>query len=272
MFKKLKLLLLLAGLSAPAYADVIKSKAGQPMDVYIGTTKSATFPVGSGFSLFAADGTTPTLNQSSTGALTVTAASPSTAKHMFNGAVGVTNGLDISGVDGSATLHGANKLRLMNSASISYLNAYGPSAGTRGTFSLIQRSSNNSVVTETLSSSESGNWTVGPTNSGDITLRVNGRISSQFGELTVPTSTATTIYTVQNLGGGDMGTYLVTASVPVDGLNYSAFAIVMSANGGTRLAQALNTSFGIITLSGQNIQYTQTSGAPQSVVWRVLKL
>jgi hypothetical protein len=68
MLRKLKLLLLLAGFTAPAFADVIKSKAGNPLDVYIGTTKSATFPAANGFTLFGTDSAV-NLSQDNTGNL-----------------------------------------------------------------------------------------------------------------------------------------------------------------------------------------------------------
>lgn len=82
----------------------------------------------------------------------------------------------------------------------------------------------------------------------------------------IATATPTTIFTTT------LGAYLVFAWVVDTGAaNYTASATVIDENSGARIS-ANNGGALTITLSGRNVQVTQSSGSSNSVRWSYLKI
>lgn len=90
------------------------------------------------------------------------------------------------------------------------------------------------------------------------------KFQTATGSASAPSGTATTIYAMPNTAPA---AYLVHANVgPTgDATNYSAFAVVVSDGASARTALSSNGALQTITLSGLNIQTTQTSGSTQTV-------
>lgn len=107
----------------------------------------------------------------------------------------------------------------------------------------------------------------GTSDPGTDNLLVDGSIQgavhiSIAASVSVPHATPTTIYTFANAGSafwlastdvGDVG----------DATNYGAFAIIHTDGATARIMQNLPGSFMSVSLSGLNLQVTQTSGATQ---------
>jgi hypothetical protein len=102
------------------------------------------------------------------------------------------------------------------------------------------------------------------------TLTANG-YRQDFGPITVAHNTATTFYT----NSGLRGLYLVYVSLPAgDGAvsNYTAYAIIAFDTVASRILQQTDGITIYLTLSGNNIQVRQNSGAIQSVEYRLIKI
>ena len=123
-----------------------------------------------------------------------------------------------------------------------------------------------------------GNVLVGTTSDNGEKFQVNGitRTSEAFrqdtGSVSMASNTATTIYSL----GGIRGLYIIYVSLPAGDaspVNYSAYAIISWDTGNGRILQQTDGSNLFITLSGSNnVQARQTSGAPQNVVYRLIKI
>jgi len=97
-----------------------------------------------------------------------------------------------------------------------------------------------------------------------------GKFSSANGSISVANATAGTIFT---LPGTTLGSYIVTADINSSApLNYSAVALVTTDGGVARLTTLQAATNNTISISGLNVQVTQTSGATNTVLWSVIRL
>jgi hypothetical protein len=93
------------------------------------------------------------------------------------------------------------------------------------------------------------------------------RVDSENGSTSMATATATTIFTVPG-----SGMFQVFAAVFAAGsANYTASAVVMSDGVDARIT-ANNGGLLALTLSGLNVQATQSSGTTLSVLWAYLRI
>ncbi|WP_104655088.1 hypothetical protein [Ralstonia insidiosa] len=92
------------------------------------------------------------------------------------------------------------------------------------------------------------------------------------GPVSATSGTATTVHTLQN---GAPAAWLVHASfnfMAADAVNYSAFAVILTDTNSARIALSSNAPNMSISLSGLNVQVTQSSGAPQPVTLSISKV
>jgi hypothetical protein len=89
------------------------------------------------------------------------------------------------------------------------------------------------------------------------------RVFTARGAKTIATATATTVFSVESNGLYQVTAFLANAG---DAGNYAASAVVMSTGTGWRIT-ADNGALLTITLSGSDVQLTQTSGSSQAVSW-----
>lgn len=82
----------------------------------------------------------------------------------------------------------------------------------------------------------------------------------------VPNNTATTMFASQ------YGSYMLTVLIPNAGSNYMASAFVIDDATNCQLSGYSNGANISITISGKNVRVTQTSGAPQDVVWCAIRM
>ncbi len=122
-----------------------------------------------------------------------------------------------------------------------------------------------------------GNFLVGTTVDDGEKLQVNGIIKPATGYrqyasgLNIPNNTATTFFTPT----ADQGLYIVYLSLPAGAgspANYSAYAIVSFDALASRILQQTDAANLFITLSGNNLQARQTSGGPQDITYRIIKI
>lgn len=120
----------------------------------------------------------------------------------------------------------------------------------------------------------SGNLMVGTiasTGSAANTASVVGGIfKTASGTVSAATATATTIFTCPTLG---TGLYLVNVQLGYNDPQYYGAVSLVGVGNTTLRATSLATGTNItITVSGQAIQSTQTSGATQTITWTVTRL
>jgi hypothetical protein len=122
-----------------------------------------------------------------------------------------------------------------------------------------------------------GNVLIGSTSDGGEKLQVIGitRTTEGYrqdtGTVSINHNATTTIYSIS----GVRGLYIIYVSLPAGdaaAVNYSAYAIVSFDSSAARILQQTDGSNLFITLSGNNIQARQTSGNPQNVVYRLIKI
>jgi hypothetical protein len=117
-------------------------------------------------------------------------------------------------------------------------------------------------------------WSGNPTHSGTHTFSGNvtlsGGAKTASGVTSAATGAATTLFAVNN-----PGLYLVFADVSSsDAANFTAFAYVLTdtSGTGTRIVSGSNGGLLTLTLSGQSLQGTQSSGGTANINWRYQKL
>lgn len=111
---------------------------------------------------------------------------------------------------------------------------------------------------------------VGESGNTALTSLGIGGLSTSSGTLAaVPPATATTIAAVSGTGA----LYLVSACVAFSGgpAQYTANARVMVDGNGARIVAENGTNL-LLSLSGLNLQVTQTSGSNQNIVWKILRI
>lgn len=88
----------------------------------------------------------------------------------------------------------------------------------------------------------------------------------------VASATPTTIYTIPNIG--TTGTWLVSCNLgnKNDTTNFSAYAVILSDGSSARIALSNNAAQQTITLSGLNVQSTQSSGSAQTLYTSVTRI
>ena len=123
--------------------------------------------------------------------------------------------------------------------------------------------------TERMRIDSSGNLLVGATTTGGSATNQIKNVSGVYssansnGFITLLNATATTIFTMANISAGQ--TWIVTANV--DGQTSTAYHcvfIVTADNTSTQAVQLVKGVLSNITVSGLNVQYTQSSGGTQT--------
>jgi hypothetical protein len=128
--------------------------------------------------------------------------------------------------------------------------------------------------TERMRIDSSGNLLVGTTASaGDITNTapvVAGVFKTLSGTVSAATATATTIATLPNVTNG---TYIVSCGLAAgDPTNYSAVSLVTVDATVLRITNLQTAAFMSITISGQTVRVTQTSGITQTVYFTLTRV
>ena len=82
------------------------------------------------------------------------------------------------------------------------------------------------------------------------------------GIASVPNSSATTLFA---LSGTGIHTVMVHINNDSNVVDFAAHAVVIKSGTGNRIATNSNTAYMIISLSGENLQVTQNSGATQNI-------
>jgi len=224
-----------------------------------------------------AGGTRMTLNSTGLGVgVTPYASWPATSKALQLGASASIEGRTNDGsritVYSNTVFNGTNLIYQNTAAAAYYQQAVGvhswytsnntPSAGNTATF------------TQAMTLDASGNLLVGTTNTtGDITnaKRTTGGIFTTINNLTifVASGAATTIFAAPS-----ESTLIVTASLngSSDPVNYNAVAIVKVAGGVATVTTISSAALMTITISGLNVQATQTSGGAGRINYTVLRI
>ena len=190
---------------------------------------------------------------------TATAVSDNTVTSSYAGFLAFSqssSGYFIQGNANYVSYGGANSLNIINTA-----------AGPITFF--------NSAGTERMRIDSSGILLVGTTTSpsGSNNLKIaNTSSSAQFntfaGTMIVANATPTTLFNVVN-----NGLYIVNAYISVaDATNYDAYAIILSANGDSRIATQSNGTLVLITLSGGAVRVTQSAGSSQTITYAYHRL
>jgi len=140
-----------------------------------------------------------------------------------------------------------------------------------GTFSIYGASavdSNPLSGTAFFNIANTGNVLIGTTTDAGQKLQVNGTVKNlasftNNGTVSVPTATATTLYTITTYG---LYTFYVDLLNGIGApVNYSAYAIICFDSATARILQQTNGTNLLLTLSGNSLQVTQTSGISQNI-------
>jgi hypothetical protein len=119
----------------------------------------------------------------------------------------------------------------------------------------------------------SGGLAVGTTTDpGTGRAIVPNGVSSLRGTVTGPNATPTTLFAA-SLPVGQVAAFLVAAGLGVnDAANYGAVALVVCDGGSARIGLVNNATLFTLSLSGLNVQATQSSGSPQPIIWSALRI
>jgi hypothetical protein len=130
------------------------------------------------------------------------------------------------------------------------------------------------AATERMRLDTNGNLLVGTTSIAGVASNnkviTNGGVLTNSGNLSVATATPTTIFSIT---AGNRGRYEVVAMVLGSGipLGYTAIATVIWDGSGGRVVANNGTNL-TITLSGSDVQVTQTAGSSQTIYWSFQRL
>jgi len=184
-------------------------------------------------------------------------------------AVGATsnNGILVTGSNSPGILisetSGSVNLNLVNDASGAYI-------GTSSNHYLVLRTNN----TERARIDTSGRLLVGTASTTGLNSNVAPVVAGNFmsfeGSVSASHNTATTLFTLENLNA----TYIITALVAgSNATHYHAVYVIGSIAVPSHSIQALKAgSFLTMSLSGSNVQVTQTSGVSQTITWSVTRM
>ena len=128
--------------------------------------------------------------------------------------------------------------------------------------------------TQAMTLDASGNLLVGTTattgSSSNTAKIVGGVFSTASGTISTTSGVAVTIFAAPNLVNG---TYIVSVGLnAASPVNYNAVSIVSVDNTVLRITNLQVANLNAISISGQNIQVTQTSGGAQTVYYTVTRL
>jgi len=129
--------------------------------------------------------------------------------------------------------------------------------------------------TERARIDSSGRLLVGTTSSTGVNSNfapvIAGNFVSFTGSVSAPTGTATTLFALENLNASYIVTAIITGTA--DAANYSAVYMVATVVTDSRVIQAIRAG-GLLTLSlsGGNVQATQSSGNTQTITWSVTRM
>ena len=148
--------------------------------------------------------------------------------------------------------------------------------GTHSWFSMPSGTAGNSVSTynQNMTLFASGGVSIGnTTDAGAGNLSVTGSTYSVTTTNNVTFGTPVTVYSFPNLGSGGDSSYMVTAgSNRGDATNFSAYAIIMT-DAGTSRIMASTLSVGVsISMSGLDLIITNNAGSTIAVKTNILKL
>ena len=130
------------------------------------------------------------------------------------------------------------------------------------------------TFTQAMTLDASGNLLVGTTSAGgsssNATALVFGGARTASGSVSAATAVATTIFSIT---AALTGRYEVVALVGFSGApaQYTAIATIIWDGNGSRVVANNGTNL-TITISGSNVQITQTSGSTQTVSWSFLRI
>lgn len=138
-------------------------------------------------------------------------------------------------------------------------------SGTTSQVSVANLTAGRAVNASTIETT--GEARFGTTNSGGSATNTNKTIGGVFTTLhqsgiSLLTSTATTLFTLANLG--EAQTWLVIANCNGNASSvFHSVAIVRANNTNVSVTSLVASALGVISASGLNIQYTQSSGGTQ---------
>lgn len=214
---------------------------------------------------------TQAMTLDASGNLGIGTSSPGSKLHLKGG--GVVIKLETTGAIGSGS---AAYINFDDSVGDSGYVGFG---GTANTFDIYNRK--NGALTFATNNTEraritsGGDFLVGTTattgSQTNTTNTVVGKITSNNGSLEVANNTATTMLSVSAAGAS---TFLVTVTVisTDTGSNYTVLGLLRCGGTTDSYTNILTASYLTVSLSGSNLQVTQTSGALVSVTWSLLRL
>ena len=175
-------------------------------------------------------------------------------------------------VNGTVQIKGGNTFLLLNSDNTNYyfLQSTGATGSANAKLEFVQ----GGVGTRLLLDS-SGNLLLGTTSTSGSVSNVQtvagGIFKTASGSTSVANATATTLATLLNQG---QAVYMVTAGIAAAGSPtlYSTVAIVSTQGTATNTTTIQTGTNIVLSMSGLNLQVTQTAGTTYSIAWTILRI
>jgi hypothetical protein len=171
---------------------------------------------------------------------------------------------------------GANGFEIQASSTVSYLLSYNRSTSAYTDLRFDVAAARFEISgTERARIDSSGRLLVGTTSSTGVNSNfapvIAGNFVSFTGSVSAPHVTATTLFALENLNASYIVTAIITGTA--DAANYSAVYMVATVVTDSRVIQAIRAG-GLLTLSlsGGNVQATQSSGNTQTITWSVTRM
>jgi hypothetical protein len=196
----------------------------------------------------------------------------------ISGQVRANAGSAASALIANSTNAGGTALNVQNSGTVNMLvGGYNAITGS-GNATDVMLSATQGVLafgtgassTERMRISSSGGVSIGnTTDAGASNLSVTGSVTTASvittkGSTSVPNSTATTIFSIPTSIGRTF--YQIAANL-LDAAGSNSYIVIVGDRTNLRIAVTGNDSSLLISLSGRNVQVTQTYGSTQTIAW-----
>lgn len=186
-----------------------------------------------------------------------------------SGNLKIENGNLIVGTSGKGILDSNGNESLLFTATASAVNELTVANAATGNGPTISATGSDTNISINLTAKGSGNVNVTNTNLNVTNKAIAASFNTTASTLSVDNNTATTLYTMPGAGVYTVHAYLLNTGLPDE---LTAIAIISCAGTSAFIRSNLSGANMVFSLSGLNVQITQTAGSTQTVYYSVQRI